>query len=165
MVRFTDTSGSYLLLTTQTGTQSQKGNNENRSAHLYAYVYRWQDKTAATPLWKLNDGVDECPLDVMAEFVAGTVSVTDLDRNGVAEVWLMYRTACRGDVSGAETKIIMHQGSAKYAMRGEGVIQAGNGAPSGTGTYTFDAAFHNAPAVLKQHAETMWKHNAVELLK
>ncbi len=118
LVKFTDTTGTYLLIATQTAAQVQGRNNDNRNAHLYAYVFRWQNKGTANLLWQLNDGIDDCPLGVMADFITGTIRITDVDKNSVAEVWLMYRTACRGDVSGAETKIIMHQGNTKYAMRG-----------------------------------------------
>ncbi len=164
-LRFTDKTGTYLLVTTQTGVQTKTGSDDNRSAHLYAYVYKMQPAGAASLLWQLNDGVDDCQLDVVTEFVPATLSVTDLDQNGIAEVWLMYRTACRGDVSGAETKIIMHEGTSKYALRGEGMIKAGDNLPSGSGTYTFDGAFQKAPAVFRQHAATLWKQNAVEILK
>ncbi len=62
-------------------------------------------------------GVDfakECPLYIQVNFIRNTFAVTDLNKNGKAEVWLMYKTACRSDVSPANMKIVMYEGNKKY---------------------------------------------------
>lgn len=165
-LRFTDTKGSILLLTTQTGIETKKGSEDNRSAHLYAYTCQSSsDSTHSVLLWQMTDGIDNCPLDVVASFVEGTPVVTDLDKNGIAEVWLMYRTACRGDVSPAETKIIMHEGNHKYAMRGKGRIQSGGSVQPDGGTYLFDEAFQKGAVVFRRYAEQLWKKHATETVK
>ena len=73
--------------------------------------------------WKVYDYIDDCPVDIVASFVKNTFKITDLDNNGVAEIWLMYKTVCHGDVSPSEMKIIMYQGNQKFAMRGENKVQ------------------------------------------
>ena len=44
-----------------------------------------------------------------------SVKITDLDGDGLAEVWLAYEMWCKGDVSPSKLKVIMYEGSRKHA--------------------------------------------------
>ncbi|RYZ35584.1 MAG: hypothetical protein EOP49_33355 [Sphingobacteriales bacterium] len=92
-------------------------NSDERAQQLFGYHYITQD-TGYRLLWKLADGVEGCPVDVTAEFITTATRITDLDNDGIAETTLMYKLACRGDVSPAGMKLIMHEDSLKYALRG-----------------------------------------------
>jgi len=46
------------------------------------------------PNWQVHDFVADCPLDLGARFIPQALTVTDLDQDGTAEVWLVYRTTC-----------------------------------------------------------------------
>ena len=50
-------------------------------------------------LWRTQDGVFDCELDMTARYLKGTLAITDLDNDGVKESWFAYEVACRGDVS------------------------------------------------------------------
>jgi hypothetical protein len=109
-LRYTDRTGTYTVLATHT----KSAGNVPR-ADLYAYQY---PATGVAPTWQVHDFIADCPLDLQARFRPKGVTVTDLDQNGTAEVWLVYRTVCRGDVSPSTQKIIMYEGKRKYVLSG-----------------------------------------------
>lgn len=67
---------------------------------------------------EVRDGVDECPLDLTADFVSGSLDVHDDDEDGVGEVTFTYQLACRGDVSPAEQKLLVLEDGEKFILRG-----------------------------------------------
>lgn len=160
-VKYTDADGEHIVLTTETGITDSKGKDSDglRQAALYAYSYLIKDGKPALS-WQVRDFSVDCPVDVLAEYVPGTFAVTDLNKNNKAEVWLMYRIACRGDVSPASMKIIMYEGGKKYALRGEAKVLL----PTETigGKYVMDNAFLAGNKVFKDHAVQLWLMNMVE---
>jgi hypothetical protein len=122
---------------------------------LYAYHYLVSGDSIKQT-WKVYDYVEDCDVDMDLYFVDKTFAVTDLNKDGKAEVWIMYKNSCRGDVSPAPMKIIMYQDNKKFAVRGTTKVP-GNG-----GEFTFDDAFKKAPAEFRQYAEKLWKQHKVE---
>jgi hypothetical protein len=59
---------------------------------------------------EVNDFIKDCMVDIDAAFKKNSLKVTDLDKNGIAEIWVMYEMACKGDVSPSDLKIIMYEG-------------------------------------------------------
>jgi hypothetical protein len=161
-LRYTDRTGTYTVLATERGPAPDPAalSSDGRRADLYAYQY---PATGPAPSWQVHDFVADCPLDLEARFLPKSLSVTDLDQDGTAEVWLAYRTTCRGDVSPSIQKIIMYEGPRKYAMRGTARIAVGNGQFDG-GTYTLDAAWQAAPVTFRQHAARLWQQHRDEKL-
>ncbi|MGI4870368.1 MAG: M949_RS01915 family surface polysaccharide biosynthesis protein [Janthinobacterium lividum] len=159
-LRYTDRTGTYTVLATQVAPRIPPGKtaDDGPSADLYAYQY---PAASTAPSWQLHDYVAGCPLDLQARFCAKGLSVTDLNQDGTAEVWLVYRTVCRGDVSPSTQKIIMYEGSRKYAVRGTSRLATGPGQYSG-GTYTLDAIWQAAPAAFRQHAAQIWQQHLIE---
>jgi len=153
-LRYTDRTGTYTVLATQSGPAADPGapSTDGQRADLYAYQY---PATGPAPTWQVHDFVDACPLDLEARFRPNGLTITDLDQDGTAEVWLVYRTVCRGDVSPSTQKIIMYEGPRKYAVRGTSRLTIG-GQPDG-GSYTLDAAWQAAPVAFRQHAAQLWK--------
>jgi hypothetical protein len=159
-LRYTDRTGTYTVLATEIGPRPdpKAQSSEGQRADLYAYQY---PATGAAPTWQVHDFVNDCPLDLAAQFVPKGLTVTDLDQNGTAEVWLVYRTTCRGDVSPSTQKIIMYEGPRKYAVRGTSRLVLGGGQHDG-GAYTFDAAWQAVPAAFRQHAAQLWQQHRDE---
>jgi hypothetical protein len=160
-LRYTDRTGTYTVLATEIAPRPDPAlhlQEDDQRADLYAYHY---PATGTAPTWQLHDFVAECPLDLEAQFLPKSLTVTDLDQNGTAEVWLVYRTTCRGDVSPSTQKIIMHEGARKYAVRGTSRIAIGNGQYDG-GAYTLDAAWQAAPVAFRQHAARLWQQHRNE---
>lgn len=159
-VTWKDKLGDNYVVTTETGEMDDKADEGSRKAALYAYHYLTSGDSLKQT-WRVYDHVDECPVDLKASFVKKTFAVTDLDKNGKAEVWLMYHIVCRGDVSPAEMKVIMYEGDKKHAMRGENKVRL---SPTETygGKYTFDEAFKKATPAFRKYAEELWKKNLME---
>lgn len=123
-----DKNGLNLLVLTRTPVRNDPpqpdGPEEAQSVDMYArqYVQRtgqrqWQE------LWHLQDGVAGCPFDLGLGPVPGATAVTDLDDDGLTETTLLYSLTCTSDVSPATLKLILHEGAAKYALRGYTVVQ------------------------------------------
>ena len=162
-LRYTDRTGTYCVLTTETGPVPAKNPDDGQRADLYAYQYQVPATGAPTLSWQVHDFAPDCPLDLEAQFLPGSLTVTDLDQNGTAEVWVVYRTTCRGDVSPSTQKIIMREGAKKYAVRGNSRIQIGAKQFDG-GDYQLDAAFQAAPAAFRQQATKLWQRYMSEKL-
>lgn len=162
-VRWTDLSGDHMVITTETGETQSKGqglDDTYRDAALYAYHYILQaDSFKLT--WKVFDFVKECPVDLKANYIRNTFAVTDLNKDGKTEVWMMYKTVCHGDVSPSEMKIIMYEDNKKYAVRGTNKVKVSDKEFMG-GQYTFDEAFKKGPDVFREYAIQLWKKNVME---
>jgi hypothetical protein len=105
-------------------------------------------------VWRIQDFVKDCMFDTTCAHLPQSVVVTDLDGDGVAETSFQYRLSCRSDVSPAEQKLMMHEGAAKYALRGRAFIEL-EGFRDG-GEYTADPAFQGAPPAFLPEAERQW---------
>lgn len=119
--QWADKSGDNILVTSYVEPYDDKEKNEygeeGRSAALNAYLYVKKDGDYQL-IWKANDGEKSCPFDITCGFIKGATTITDLDSDGIAETTIQYRLACRSDVSPAEMKLIMHEGSEKYFLQG-----------------------------------------------
>ena len=73
----------------------------------YIHAYRFADDEQ---VWQINDLVEDCPLSLEIEFIPEALRITDLDGDGLNEIWVVYRLGCRGDVSPLGMKIIMYEG-------------------------------------------------------
>lgn len=150
-----DNAGEHILVLTQlTGPSLIEPGNANERTHLQAGYYS-QSASKWVRGWTITDGVD-CPgLDHTAQFFPKQVTVTDLDKNGMAEVTVAYKLFCGGGVDPATLKIIMRQGDQKFAMRGTTRIVVPGQAPFG-GEANFDTSLSKpANAVFRRHIETV----------
>ena len=98
--------------------------------------------------------------------MVGDWSVTDLDKNGVAEVTFAWRVGCRSDVSPVGHKVLMvgYDQSvevAKYVLRGDTAINIGGSLEEG-GEFRVDSAFKKAPPSYLEHAKMVWSKTSVE---
>ncbi|MEO6721367.1 MAG: hypothetical protein ABIN67_13445 [Ferruginibacter sp.] len=157
--QYKDTLGRNIIVRSETGIFRTKADVDSgtNSAGVYAYRYTLKDDSAMLA-WSMIDFVKQCELDITANFVLNAFSVTDLDKDSIAEVWLVYQTSCRGDVSPNTMKIIMYEGDKKYRMTGLRKIQLSPSEVLG-GKYKFDDSFLNGNAIFKNYAKELWKKN------
>jgi len=106
-----------------------------------------------TAVQTIRELVNPCNLDMEARFLDQSVTVTDLDKDGQAELTFGYVTRCAGDVSPSSKKVLMLEGKAKHALRGESLVDLGDGVTEG-GSYRVD--FKKAPKSFKNHAIQVW---------
>lgn len=161
-VRFTDNAGEFVVIASE-DEMTEKTDNGDRlnGVILYAYCYKI-NQGKWDLMWKMQDSETECGLDVAGDFIPNTFAITDLNYDGKAEVWLMYHLACRGDVSPSDMKVIMHEGSKKYAIRGDTKVKVSESDYYGDGDYKFDTNFKNGPHVFRQYAQELWEKHKVE---
>jgi hypothetical protein len=161
-IRWTDNTGDNIVLLTRTDeVQSKDALEEDYSnAALYAYRYLVSGDSVKQA-WRVYEYVKECPVDIFLYFVDKTFAVTDLNKDGKAEVWLMYKHSCQGDVSPIPMKIIMYEDNKKFAARGTTRVQVSEKEYSG-GEFTFDDTFKKGPAAFRVYAEKLWKQHKVE---
>jgi len=121
--RWRDRLGENLLVAAQTGGLPSRGPgcgadaDPCQDAEVYAAHYLVRPGGVEL-LWKLTDFERNCPFDLYAGFLPDSLTITDLDGDGLAESTLLYKLSCRSDVSPARLKLILHEGKTKYAIRG-----------------------------------------------
>ncbi|GAA4469920.1 hypothetical protein GCM10023093_30190 [Nemorincola caseinilytica] len=109
------------------------------------------------PRWTLHDQVNECNLQIAANFVQNTFDITDLDNNGIAEVWLVYKVGCYGKNRPSFMKVIMYESETRYSMKG--LTDVGAKGKYGGNDRSFDANFNKGPAIFREHATQLWDDN------
>ncbi len=161
-VRWADSIGDNIVILSATDkTKSKSAPDDDYSdAALYAYHYLVSGDTN-TQTWKVYDYVKECPVDISLYFIDKAFAITDLNKDGKAEVWMMYKNSCQGDVSPLPMKIIMYQDDKKFAVRGTTKVQVSANQYEG-GEFSFDDAFRKGPVEFRQYATKLWAQHKVE---
>jgi hypothetical protein len=160
--RWRDANGENVLVLAETGEFPAAGECEVdhpcRDAEIRAYHFA-RNGAAWKRLWLVTDFERTCGWDLTAGFVKGSLSVTDLDHDGVGESTFLYTLTCTSDVSPSTLKLIMHEGQAKYAIRGTtdlSVVLGGKSEYSG-GDRNVDPAFDRAHARQRSYALAQWE--------
>ncbi len=135
----------YVALST---TSSKTKRGESRA--LFAQIFTGPK---LRELRLVRDAVESCKLDLVASFVAGSLSITDEDADGVPEIAFGYDLDCDATAKPTPRKLIVVEGPDKHALRGRAIGADPDGKPLG-GDYK--AEFKNAPK-LQQWAEARWK--------
>lgn len=149
--KWEDKNGQNLLIVCETEVKS-KGDERSKELFAYQYIINGEDSKM---LWKVNDFVKDCPLDITLSLIPGSISVTDINKDGIAENTFLYRMACKGDVSPDDMKLIMHEGETKYAIRGQMLLIMG-GEKYG-GEMKTDPSYNKAPSGFFAYAREQWK--------
>ncbi|MBQ9405404.1 MAG: hypothetical protein IJU37_01535 [Desulfovibrio sp.] len=155
---YTDSLGRHMVILTHTGLyQSRPGDPDFICSNGDLYAYGYDNEGSATPMlsWRMHDFVHDCETSATAEFARDSPYITDLDGNGVSEIWIIYYVGCHGDVSPDGMKILMYENGKKYALRGETFVHV-DGMDMG-GRYKADPAFNQAPAAFRQFADQLWR--------
>jgi len=157
--KWKDDNGENTLIITETEIQNGKSKDgeEVTAKEIFAYNFVVKDG-ATTLLWQINDFVKDCEFDLFLNYNLNSLTITDLNKNGIGESTFLYRMSCRSDVSPDELKLMMHEGKDKYALRGENRIKFTTDGQTVTqgGDYKVDAAFDKAPAGFLDYAKTQW---------
>jgi hypothetical protein len=186
--QWNDKLGDNILVLSVLGPYAAKSadTEDGQTVELFANHF-YKTDSVYKALWRLNDLVKACELDYVASFVKDATTITDLDKDGKAETVVQYKLACRGDVSPSYMKLIMHEDSTKYALRGSMWLDGAAGEakftvneknadlqklpkPTGAtegedeylrtlGRYETEKEFAKAPPEFLQHARRQWlKH-------
>ncbi len=148
-----DANGENVIVITETAVSERPGEYDNlQSKELYGYHFIMKgDKSEE--LWKIQDFVRDCEFDLRLTYVPESLTITDLDDDGIAESTFLYNMSCKSDVSPDNLKLMMHENENKYALRGYTYIKAVDAG----GDYKVDAAFNDAPSSFLDYAKQQWK--------
>ena len=162
-LKWQDDQGIHIVITSETGNFIKEGiPHESGGSDAELFVYHFLDsEDLIVQVWKVYDYMHDCELDMEVSFLPNTLQVTDLNNDKIPEIWVMYKKACRGDVSPSEMKIIMYENTKKYAIRGETKVKVSEYDYYG-GDFTADKSFEKGPKVFKDFAEKLWKKNVEE---
>jgi hypothetical protein len=161
-VKWTDGEGTHIAFSTLTNVQERENaemGEFTKNRELFVHHFVQSDGTFKNT-WNITDYVRDCPVDLTLSFVKKSLKVTDLDEDGIAEVWSMHRSACRGDVSPSTLKLIMYEASAKYKLEGNAIVQLSETDLEG-GNITNTIGFKKGDAFFN-HAQEFWKKNTKE---
>ncbi len=105
--------------------------------------------------------ISECEFDLVLDPVLDPKwSLTDLDKDGLAEVTFAWRADCTSDVSPSPYKVLMNEHGDKYAIRGTTQIIIADEDKVG-GEHTVDPSFKKAPEAFLAHAQKVWDTTSV----
>lgn len=156
---FTDKAGAHEVKFSLTPVKERTGADGDDLFHS-----RWLlvvHTLAGKEVWRTKDFVEDCKFDLTLEFFEDSLEVTDVDENGLGEVSFAYQLGCRSDVSALTAKLLLYQGTAKYALRGESRYQSGEKEFSG-GAFKADPAFDKAPKSFLPFAKAKWKRVVID---
>lgn len=147
----------YIIVTqTPVKEKKDKQGNDASNQELYVYHYLMNEGNEYVLMRKVQDYVRDCPLDLKLEFLEKSLTLTDLDKDGIGEVTFVYRLACRGDVSGSEQKLMLLEDKEKYPIRGTAGTMMGDKLVE-KGKFTLGQEFKKAPKAFTDHAQKVWK--------
>lgn len=161
-IEWEDKEGKHLVITSESGigiNPKFKHDNGGSDAELWAKHYIVKDKPLQ--VWKIYDYIRDCPVDLNASFLPRTLQITDIDKNGLAEIWIMYKTVCHGDVSPSDLKLILMEGGKKHVLRGTTKIQFGKKEYIG-GEYTADKNYLSLSKEIQEFGYRIWNDNKTE---
>ncbi|HMU45413.1 MAG TPA: hypothetical protein PKC72_03545 [Chitinophagaceae bacterium] len=119
--KWTDKTGENILVTSVVepydDTEKNEYDEEGQTAELHAALFVKKDDRYQNT-WMLNDKEKACPFDITCSFIPNSTTITDLDKNGFAEIKVQYLLACRSDVSPAAMKIMMWENNNSYDLTG-----------------------------------------------
>jgi len=108
--RYYDKTGENIVVLAE-GDIMETPENEYGDVEYYKNIYAYRFLNRGNyweEVWRLYDYSDVCFNHPAAEFIKGSFSLTDLNKDGVAETWIMYIKSCKGDVSPDPMFIIMN---------------------------------------------------------
>lgn len=157
-LRFTDKTGEHVVrFSLSSASKKGEGDEAVRSRELIVTHLLGKKE-----VFKARDFVQQCEFDLTLEVLDGSIELTDLDDDGTPELSFLYKLGCRSDVSPLTAKLLLYEGSAKYALRGETREQVGEQEWVG-GAFKADPAFEQAPGAFLEFARKQWQRHVVEV--
>ena len=154
-------------------------NEDEISAELHVARYLNENNNARRT-WKWEGGVLNCPFDIVSKFITGSITITDLDKDGTAELCFQAMESCRSDVSPSGKKLLLVENDQIYTLKGlmwlaqtpdhkmeidENNVNLENQPKRKEeweeysfreGRYESEKEFANAPPIFLQYARSQW---------
>jgi hypothetical protein len=150
-----DREGRHVFIASESGlaqTADSAGSDLKRGT-ITARHYVLADTNRLT--WTETDSVVGCGADADLGFLTSAFQLTDLDSDGIYELWLVKRSACRSDVSPADMQLVMHEGDQRFTMIGKTRVRISEKESIG-GEYDFNNQFLEGNPKFKKRGMDMW---------
>ena len=158
-VHFRDRDGEGLLVLSRTDGQASDPESEQEvdKVVLKATLYgRTAGSEAFKPRWQIEQET-ACPgLDLDVDFYTDVSDVSDLNKDGVAELTVASHAFCGGGIDPHDIAIEMREGQASYTITGQSLITPAGEEPIG-GEREDSASLKAAPQVLRDHMDAVWQ--------
>ena len=133
-LHWTDAHGENILIQTVTGHFTWKEYDKNLTdytlqdkSELYAYLFQKKNSGEDYKIkWRVYDYTECYGVDWFTGFTLKATTITDLDNDGITEITMPYVSICRGGMDPGTMKMIMYEGTRKYALRGSTMICGGD---------------------------------------
>ncbi|MDT8925551.1 hypothetical protein RBE51_22470 [Pseudomonas taiwanensis] len=158
-VHFRDRDSEGLLVLSRVDGQATDSDTEQEvdKVQLKATLYgRAAERDAFKPRWQIEQETS-CPgLDLDVDFYTDVSDVSDLNKDGVAEVTVASHAFCGGGIDPHDISIELREGQASYTITGQSLITPAGEEPIG-GERDDSASLKNAPQVLREHMDAVWQ--------
>ncbi|HDS1697476.1 MULTISPECIES: M949_RS01915 family surface polysaccharide biosynthesis protein [Pseudomonas] len=158
-VHFRDVDGEGLLVLSRSDGQASdlESGQEVDKVVLKATLYgRTAENDTFRARWQIEQETT-CPgLDLDVDFYNDVSDVSDLNKNGVAEVTLASHAFCGGGIDPHDIDIEMREGQASYTITGQSLISPAGEEPVG-GEREDSASLKAAPQAIRDHMAAIWQ--------
>jgi hypothetical protein len=162
--RWKDNRGENIVILTATGVYWANVYDATRGAKLYAYHFIKTADNSYKEIGKISEVVDDCAFDVKCDFFSNSLSVTDLDNDGIAEVGFALVKGCRLELAPDEKKLVFYEGKDLYTITGTTTVA--KGAQQLGGDKKVEKKFEQAPEAFLEFANKQWnKFGAAKIAK
>lgn len=133
---------------------------------IYVQLYN-KTKEKWIESWSMQDYINDCDNEYFyLDFLEKDPSITDLNNDGLAEVWLAYKVACHWhwDSEQNNMKVLMYENGKKYASRGVSKQHRYNLEFDGfvDAKYNFDEAFESTHNLIQEKLHEIWQTLGIE---
>jgi hypothetical protein len=157
--KYADTSGENIVLLTETEIRDVSIDEDYPLSYKGLYAYRFLKKGDVwEEMWRVYHYEDDCPNYPVCEFVKGAFTLTDLNSDGEAEVWMAYKSSCKGGFDPDNLYVVMETGNRQYNLYGECLLKFPDGSSMGGG-YALCDNFTDAatPPSFLEYADKFWQ--------
>ncbi len=142
----------YLIFTSKI-----ESSDYGSSKYIYAYHYAKSNDESEFKLIKdVRDFVKECECDLNISFIDEATRITDIDKNGKAEITLLYTMGCHCDPGPDVIKLLMIEDGHKFAIRGETILISKDKTFDYRGKKLVDKEFYKTNPSFLEHANKLW---------
>ena len=99
-----------------------------------------------------KEGCSNPPFALEAGFIKGSITVTDLDKNGYGEVTFIYTILCASELEPVPSRLVVMEKGEIYSISGTSYLAEFNAG----GEKSTDDAFKNLDKKIQNHADKTW---------
>lgn len=145
--------------TAKTSIYNEDCNGDCYDKEIYAYHFIGTDSVICKSL----DFIKACNYDNIVEARENATRITDINKDGLCEVWFMYSMACTSDVSCRTLKLLMFDQNQKFVVRGTSQPSKNQIDKEYGGKYIPDVSFSKLSEQYQLFAKKLWKENLYDM--